>query len=173
MSKSKMLKITSILILIASCSMLPAHLKTKVYDSSNDAKNKIDQIVKESGLTIESLKESNKTGSKEVGDPKIRAVKIKVIEVGEKFLSSIKEAIEELKEKGTGKQFSEIYHTILSVANSMEKIGIQKATATVKMAADGKASTSYESINNVHEKLLAKLQVVKEKQKPAEEKKRS
>ncbi|WP_161555038.1 DbpA/DbpB family decorin-binding adhesin [Borrelia turcica] len=167
---SKILKITSILILLASCSMLPTHLKTKVDNSSSDAKNQIDQIVKESGFTIDSL--ANKTGSKGVGDPRIKDVKLKVIEVGETFLSSMKDTIDELGEKGTNKQFAEIFNIILGVADSMQKIGIQQATDTVKIAADGKIADSYETITNVHDKLFEKLQNVKEKQKAAEEKKK-
>ncbi|WKC58591.1 DbpA/DbpB family decorin-binding adhesin [Borrelia sp. P9F1] len=157
-----------VFVLLASCSLLPSHLKTKVEGSSNIAKGQIDAIVKESGFTFDSLQKA--TGTKGAGDNRIRKVKLKVVEVGEKFLASMKGAIDALGEKGSGAQFSEIYGIILGVAGSMEKIGIQKATDTVKQAAGGKAADSYGKIKNVHESLLKKLQNVKEKQKAALEK---
>ncbi|UGQ16605.1 DbpA/DbpB family decorin-binding adhesin [Borrelia sp. RT5S] len=165
---SNVLKIV-ILVLLTSCSMLPSHLKTKVDNSSSAAKNQIDDIVKNSGFTFDNLQKA--TGTKGAGDDRIREVKLRVIEVGEEFLALMKDTIEELGEKGSGTQFAEIYSVILGVAESMERIGIQKAADTVRKAVDGGGpADSYEKIVSVHSAFLAKLNSVKEKQRRAETK---
>ncbi|UGQ17763.1 DbpA/DbpB family decorin-binding adhesin [Borrelia sp. RT1S] len=167
-----MLRMIPIFVLLASCSMLPSHLKTKVDSSSIAAKNQIDAIVKESGFTFDSLQKE--TGSKGAGDNRIQEVKLKVIEVAEEFLGSMEEVIEALGTRGTEVQFLEVYSQILKVAESLEKIGIQKATVTVKQAVEGGEPTDpYGKIKNVHNKLLVKLQSVKQKQKLVNKKKDS
>nr|WKT13863.1 DbpA/DbpB family decorin-binding adhesin [Borrelia sp. BU AG58] len=159
-----MLRMISVFVLLASCSMLPGRLKTKVDSSSSAAKDQIDEIVKESGFTFDDLQKA--TGAREAGDPGIREVKLKVIGVGEEFLDSMKDAIESLGEKGTAAQFSEIYGIILGVAGSMQRIGIQKAKDTVEQAFDGVGfANPYERIMNAYNAFLEKLRSVKEKQK--------
>ncbi|WP_445436414.1 DbpA/DbpB family decorin-binding adhesin [Candidatus Borreliella tachyglossi] len=165
------LKIITIFTLFISCNLgLPAKLKTKLEDSSKNTLDQLDGIKNEYGIDLDSSKTD--TGPKGVGDVKIKDAKLKAIEVAEEFLSTVIETIDELGKKGTSKQFSEIFESVLKVAASLEPLGVQGATNTVNVAAGKKVADTYEKITNVHEKLYEKLQNVKLKQQEADKQKK-
>ncbi|WP_234930717.1 decorin-binding protein DbpA, partial [Borreliella garinii] len=162
------LKLSLIVSLLVACSLTgKARLESSVKDIT-DVLKQARKDAQAEGARLEDF-QIGKTGGKVAG-PKIKAAKIRVIELSEKFVKEIKEEAINLKENtGIGKVdkdqlLKDMYNFMLKAAEALEELGLQRMKKTVTDANDETPATTADGIIAIASKINDKLQKIKNKQ---------
>ncbi|WKC79390.1 decorin-binding protein DbpA [Borreliella tanukii] len=152
-----LIKLALIASLFAACALTG---KARLESSVQDITDEIDKAVKEAkqeGAKLDAITEQ-KAGVGVAG-PKIKAAKIRVIALTQKFLKEIEEEAIKLKgsEGSDELSFSEMYELMSRTAKKVEEIGVLKMSGTVKEAAEATDPTTAEGILEIAKKMKQKL----------------
>ncbi|WP_215540756.1 decorin-binding protein DbpA [Borreliella bavariensis] len=161
-----LLKLTLIVGLFVACSLTGrARIESSVKDITDEIK-KARKEAQDKGLEFDNFKEG-KTGAKMGGGAIVKAAKIRVIELSEKFIKAIEEEAMALKESvGEDKDqlLKDMYDFMLKAAKELENFGLQGMTKTVIDANIETPATTVDGTLAIAGKIKVKLKSIKDKQ---------